>query len=79
MTRKYTKKTTEDRLLQLTPKVLKFIEDVATTKLKNAYTPATRLAVCKLILGIQLDKDKRDGKSTSSYEGYLMSKRQEKK
>lgn len=39
----------------------------------------TKLSVVKLILSMRLDKDKREGKSTSSYEGQLLSGREKKK
>ena len=75
--RAYKKKTTEEKLLALTPKVIKFIEGTVNGKILKP--SPTRVSVCKLILGIQLDKDKREGKSTSSYESQLMGQRKDKK
>ena len=77
MPRVYKHRTVEERILSLTPHSLQFLENAMRNKIKVG--EGTKLSIVKLILSMRLDKDKREGKSTSSYEGQLMGIRGKKK
>lgn len=77
MPRIYKKKTTEEKLLSLIYKSLDYV--IKTVSGKVGKPDVTRLNVCWKIIALQLDKDKREGKSSSSYESILMNKKKEKK
>ena len=70
------KRTTEEKLLDETNMAVRFLSGVIRGKIPKPN--ATRVAVARLVIALQLDKDKREGKSSSSYESILMNKRKEK-
>ena len=71
------KRTTEEKLLDETNAAVTFLRGIIRGKIPKPN--ATRLVAARLVIALQLDKDKREGKSSSSYESILMNKRKEGK
>jgi len=64
------RKTTEESLLSMTGLGLRYIRAVISGKEKKPNS--TRLTASRLVVALKLDKDKREGRSTSSYESQLL-------